>query len=172
MATGSNSSVRCNRVVDLHPALAPLAPLLGTWSGRGSGDYPTIDPFDYVEEVVFGHVGKPFLAYSQRTRSPGGAPMHAEAGYLRVPADGRVELVLAHPSGIAEIDEGTFSVAVGALVVQVSSTSVTRTSSAKDVAALERSITVAGDELHYTVRMGAVGQPLQHHLSATLFRQP
>lgn len=159
-------------MIDLHPALMPLAPLLGTWSGHGSGDYPTIEPFDYVEEVVFGHVGKPFLTYSQRTRSPEGAPLHAEAGYLRVPADGRVELVLAHPSGITEIDEGTFSVAVGALVIQVASTSIGRTTSAKEVVGLERSITLASDELHYTVRMGAVGQPMQHHLTATLFRQP
>lgn len=172
MATGSNSSVRCNSVVDLHPALAPLAPLLGSWSGRGTGDYPTIEPFDYVEEVVFGHVGKPFLTYSQRTRSPDGAPLHAEAGYLRVPAEGRVELVLAHPSGITEIDEGTLSVVVGALVIQVASTSIGRTTSAKEVVGLERSITLASDELHYTVRMGAVGQPIQHHLTATLFRQP
>lgn len=159
-------------MVDLHPALVPLAPLLGTWSGRGTGDYPTIEPFDYVEEVVFGHVGKPFLTYSQRTRSPDGAPLHAEAGYLRVPAAGRVELVLAHPSGITEIDEGTFSVAVGALVIQVASTSIGRTTSAKEVVGLERSITLANDELHYSVRMGAVGQPMQHHLTATLYRQP
>ena len=158
-------------MADLHPALAPLAPLLGTWSGRGSGDYPTIDAFEYLEEVSFGHVGKPFLTYTQKTRSPDGLPMHAEAGYLRVPAEGRIELVLAHPSGITEIDEGTVSIAVGALVIDVASTSVGRTSSAKEVVALERSITVAGDELHYTLRMGAVGQPVQHHLSATLFRQ-
>lgn len=156
---------------ELHPALAPLAPLLGTWSGSGTGDYPTIDPFGYQEEVVFGHVGKPFLSYTQRTRSADGLPMHAEAGYLRVPAEGRVELVVAQPSGITEIDEGTVSVGVGAVVIEVASTAVTRTSSAKEVVAVERSITVAGDELHYTLRMGAVGKPMQHHLTATLFRQ-
>ena len=51
-----------------HPDLASIDWLLGTWRGRGSGFYPTIEPFEYVEEVVFGHGGKPFLTYSQKTR--------------------------------------------------------------------------------------------------------
>ncbi|MBU3749288.1 MAG: FABP family protein [Mycobacterium sp.] len=158
---------------ELNPAVAALAPLLGTWSGRGSGAYPTIAPFDYLEDVAVGHTGKPFLAYTQRTRSPDGVPMHAEAGYLRMPTPGRVELILAHPTGITEIDEGTVSVDDGGvLTIELRSTSVGRSASAKEVVALERSIRVDGDDLHYTVRMGAVGQPLQHHLSATLSRQP
>ncbi|HZU46044.1 MAG TPA: FABP family protein, partial [Mycobacterium sp.] len=95
---------------ELHPDLEALAPLLGTWAGRGSGKYPTIEPFEYLEEVVFSHVGKPFLIYGQKTKAPAdGKPLHAETGYLRVPQPGRVELVLAHPSGITEIEVGTYS---------------------------------------------------------------
>lgn len=158
-------------VPDLHPGIAALAPLLGTWSGAGGGDYPTIEPFSYREEITFGHTGKPFLTYTQRTRSEAGQPLHAETGYLRTPSPPRIELVLAHPTGITEIDEGTLTEHDGELHIEVHSTTVGLTASAKDVTALRRSITVRGDQLRYTVLMAAVGQPLVHHLSATLHRQ-
>lgn len=44
-------------MVGIHPDVAVLAPLLGTWIGQGAGEYPTIHPFGYVEEVVFGPAG-------------------------------------------------------------------------------------------------------------------
>lgn len=157
---------------DLHPDLAALAPLLGTWAGQGAGKYPTIPPFDYLEEVVFGHVGKPFLAYGQKTKAVAdGKPLHAETGFLRVPQPGHVELVLAHPSGITEIEVGTYSVSGDLIEMQMSTTSVGLTPSAKEVTALGRSFRIDRDELSYTVQMGAVGQPLQDHLAAVLHRQ-
>lgn len=157
---------------DLHPDLAALAPLLGTWAGQGSGKYPTIPPFDYLEEVVFAHVGKPFLAYGQKTKAVAdGKPLHAETGYLRVPQPGHVELVLAHPSGITEIEVGTYSVTGDLIEMQMSTTTVGLTPSAKEVTALGRAFRIDGDELSYTVQMGAVGQPLQDHLAAVLHRQ-
>lgn len=159
-------------MADLHPGVAALAPLLGNWSGSGSGEYPTIAPFDYIEDIAVSHNGKPFLTYGQRTRSPDGLPLHAEAGYFRTPSTGRVELVLAHPTGVTEIDEGTLTNRDDVLTLELRSTAVGLTSSAKEVVALHRSIRVDGDTLHYTVQMGAVGQRLQHHLAATLHRQP
>ncbi len=157
---------------DLHPDLRALAPLLGTWVGQGEGSYPTIQPFQYLEEVVFAHVGKPFLAYSQKTRAVAdGKPLHAETGYLRVPQPGRVELVLAHPSGITEIEVGTYSVTGDRIDVELSATAIGLTPTAKEVTALGRSLRIDGDEFSYSVRMGAVGQPLQDHLAAVLRRQ-
>lgn len=157
---------------DLHPDLEVLAPLLGTWAGRGEGKYTTIQPFEYLEEVVFSHVGKPFLAYSQKTKAVAdGKPLHAETGFLRAPQPGQVELVLAHPSGITEIDVGTYSVSGGVIDIELSTSEIGLTPTAKKVTALGRSIRIDGDELSYTVRMGAVGQPVQDHLAAVLHRK-
>ncbi|CQD11470.1 hypothetical protein BN1232_02139 [Mycobacterium lentiflavum] len=157
---------------DVHPDLEALAPLLGTWAGRGSGEYPTIQPFEYLEEIVFSHVGKPFLAYAQKTKGTAdGKPMHAETGYLRVPQPGHVEMVLAHPSGVTEIEVGTYRVTGGVIEIELATTSVGLTPTAKEVSALGRTLRIDGDQLSYSVRMGAVGQPLQHHLSAQLQRR-
>jgi len=92
---------------DLNPALKPVAFLLGTWRGEGEGQYPTIKPFRYREEIRFTHNGKPFLIYTQRTEAiDTGQPLHGEAGYLRLVGDGRLEFVIAQPIGFAEISLG------------------------------------------------------------------
>lgn len=155
------------RDLSLHDTLTPLRSLLGTWEGRGEGDYPTIEPFTYGEEVVFGHVGKPFLSYRQRTWNlTTGAPMHAETGYLRVPAAFRLELVLAHPTGIVEVEEGEFD----GDVLRLATTTVGRTSTAKDVRSLRREFRLRGDELAYDLWMAHAGTPETHHLHASLVR--
>jgi hypothetical protein len=160
-----------NPPTELHPDVAVLAPLLGTWEGEGTGEYPTIDDFSYLESITFAHVGKPFITYTQRTRHPDtGMPMHAETGYLRVPRPGSIEIVMAQPTGLAEIYEGAVVGGDAPLVIDVRSTSIGSTTSAKEVTITERTISIIGDVLQYTFRMAAVGQPLQHHLSASLRR--
>jgi hypothetical protein len=155
----------------LHPDLGDLALLLGIWKGEGHGDYPTIERFAYSEEVTIGHVGKPFLSYAQRTRRIGdhpeaGSPLHAEVGYFRPAGPGRVELVIAQPTGVVEIHEGTFIDGV----MDLEHVALTTTSTAKDITGVERRIRLDGDELRYELWLTAVGQPHQWHLSATLRR--
>lgn len=62
------------RAMTLHPALKSVSELIGTWRGTGRGEYPTIDAFEYTEQVTFAEAGKPFLVYVQKTWSPERAP--------------------------------------------------------------------------------------------------
>ena len=154
-----------------HADIQPLAALLGTWRGEGEGSYPTIEPFRYSEEVSFTHVGKPFLAYRQATVNLAtGLPSHAEAGYWRPAGEGRVELVMAHPTGVVEIEEGTVEALPEGVRLNLRSTAVACAGTAKSVLTLQRDVEVVGDTLRYDLAMGAVGQDHQHHLSATLRR--
>src|SRR5256714_3285491 len=92
----------------MDPAVEPIAFLIGTWRGEGNGVYPTITSFAYGEEIRFAAVpGKPFLTYQQRTWAlDDQRPLHAETGYWRPKPNGRLEVVLAHPTRLAEIEEG------------------------------------------------------------------
>jgi hypothetical protein len=149
------------------PEIGHLAFLLGTWQGEGEGIYPTISPFTYSETVVFGHVGRPFLTYVQRTiRHDLGVPAHGESGYLRPAPGGRVELMLGHTFGVVELSEGT----VDGTRLELATSNVGLSGTAKVITTVERSIEVDGDVLRYTLRMAAVGQPLQRHLRAELHR--
>ena len=159
-------------MAELHPLCEPLAALLGTWRGRGRGSYPTIDDFDYTEELVFGHVGKPFLSMVQRSRDLlTGEPLHGEAGYLRALPDGAVELTVAQPSGVVEVDLGSVARTSDGLVVELESAEVGLTSTAKSVTAVRRRLEVAGSTLVSELWMAAVGETeLIHHVRAQLSR--
>lgn len=151
----------------IHAALKPIAYLLGTWRGEGQGSYPTIAGFHYGEELTFRHNGKPFIAYSQRSWAlEDGRPLAAECGYFRPQADGVLEVVMAHPTGIAEIYVGRYD----ARKIDLSSDLVARTATAKDVTAIQRVYGMVGVELMYAIDMAAVGHPLQPHLAGQLQR--
>jgi len=48
---------------DLPAPLVPLAWMIGSWAGAGVGDYPTIEPFRFGQEMEFGYVpGKAYLS--------------------------------------------------------------------------------------------------------------
>ncbi len=156
---------------ELHPVNLPLAPMLGVWRGRGEGHYPTIDDFSYIEELTFGHVGKPFVAMAQKTRdATSDVPLHAEAGYFRPQGDGTVELVLAQPSGIVEILTGELTSSEGALELDLSSVGVHLSPSAKSVTGTRRRLVIDGDSMVIDMWMAAVGEPMTHHLTGHLQR--
>ncbi|HVW35363.1 MAG TPA: FABP family protein [Acidimicrobiia bacterium] len=153
----------------MHADLEPIAFLVGTWRGEGHGVYPTIASFDYGEEIRFtAPPAKPFLAYQQRTWAlDDQRPLHAETGYWRPKPAGRLEVVLAHPTGIAEIEEGT----VAGTTIELVATSIGLATTAKEVKGLTRRFELAGPGvLRYSVQLATAGQPLQGHLTAELRR--
>lgn len=148
-----------------HDAISPLRFLLGTWRGEGNGEYPTIPPFAYGEEVRFWHVGKPFLAYTQRTWAlDDERPLHSEMGYWRPQAGGAIEVIIAHPTGLAEIEIGVIT----GQRVELMTHSIEGSPTAKEVSRVEWSFHVVDATLTYDLRMAAVGQPITHHLHADL----
>lgn len=157
---------------ELHPLNAPLIPLLGSWQGTGEGNYPTIPSFAFGEELRFGHVGKPFVAMTQRTRQrESGTPLHAESGYLRPQPGGAIEFVLSQPSGIVEIHTGSVAQTEFGVEVDLSSESVHVTPAAKLVRETRRRYVVEGGTLTCDFWMAAMGEPLTHHLHSVLTRQ-
>jgi nitrobindin-like protein len=156
---------------DLHPDLMPVAFLLGQWHGNGHGDYPTIDAFEFGQEIGFTHDGRPFLHYFSRTwlldeHGNEGRPLALETGFLRPRPDREVELLLTHPTGFAEIYYGTVD---GARLV-LNTDAVLRTSSAKEYVAGQRLYGLVEGDLLWTFDMAAQGQSLQPHIWARLTR--
>lgn len=152
---------------ELNPVLAPVAFLLGTWRGEGEGQYPTIKPFRYREEIRFSHNGKAFLIYTQRTEAMDtGQPLHGECGYLRLVGNGQVEFVIAQPIGFAEISLGR----VDGQRIDVDCQTVAHTPTAKAVTSISRCFWLEGDILRYEVKMGMEGVPIERHLIASFRR--
>lgn len=158
---------------DLHPALLGLLPFVGRWRGTGKGGYPTIDDFDYAQEIRFSHDGRPVLFYESRTWiiDAEGRPVRPgarEVGWWRPQPDDTVEVLLAHPTGIVEIYVGR----IDGTKLELSTDVVARTVTAKEVAANHRLYGLVEGDLLYAVDMAAVGQELTPHLSARLTRIP
>jgi hypothetical protein len=156
---------------DLHADCAPVAWLLGTWRGNGHGDYPTIEAFQYGQELIFAHDGRPFFHYMARSwvvdeqgeKVREGA---IETGFLRCRPEGKMELLLAHHTGYVEIWYG--EAAGGKL--EISTDAVARTESAKEVTGGTRLYGNVEGDLLYAYDMAGMGQPLQPHLWARLKR--
>lgn len=157
---------------DFPPALVPLAFLTGNWAGAGVGGYPDIEEFRFGQEVEFSAVpGKPVMAYASRSwllddDGEKVRPLARENGFWRPQPDGSVELVLAHPSGIAEIWVGE----INGPRVELHTDVVARTATAREVTAGHRMYGTVEGDLLWAYDMAAEGHELQPHLSARLKR--
>ena len=156
---------------NLHPDCGPVAWMLGTWRGNGRGDYPTIEPYQYGQELVFQQDGRPFLHYFSRSwviDDEGNTVRQGaqETGFLRCRPEGQVELVLTHNTGFVEIWYGT---AEGGKL-DLTTDAVARTETAKEYTGGKRLYGNVEGDLLYAYDMAAMGQPLQPHTWARLVR--
>ena len=157
---------------DMPPQLIPLSWLLGTWRGVGVGGYPTVPEFRFSQEITFSELpGKPFVHHLSRSwlldhEGNEVRPLAQETGYWRPEADGSLELVLSHPTGVTEVWIGQ----ADGPKVEIHTDAVARTATAKEYTAGHRLYGLVDGKLLWAFDMAAVGQPLQPHLSATLTR--
>ena len=156
---------------DLNPELTPFAWLLGSWHGNGKGAYPTIEAFDYEQDVIFAHDGRPFLHYFSQSWVTDGTgerirPGAIETGFLRPGVDGNVEFVLAHNTGFAEIWYGT----IDGPRLTLATDMVARTQTAKEYTAGKRMYGLVEGDLMYAYDMAAADQVMQSHLWGQLAR--
>ena len=156
----------------LHPDLNPLAWLVGTWRGKGHGDYPTIEAFDFAQEVVFNHDGRPFLNYYSRSwildsegeiLRPGGS----ETGFWRIKPNNSLEVVMSHNTGISEGWVGHYDGPKIQLVLDNGYSAPT----AKIVTEGVRLYGLVEGELFFAYDMATGEQELQAHIWSSLERQ-
>jgi hypothetical protein len=160
----------------LHPALRALGPYVGMWRGRGRGGYPTIEDFDYAQEIRISHDGRPFLSYESRAwllddESRPVRPAARESGWWRPvlhdeTPTGEIEVLLSTPTGIMELHYGR----IEGTKLELATDAVIRTATAKEVTAGRRLYGIVDGALMYAQEMAAVGHSLVPHLSARLTR--
>jgi hypothetical protein len=152
-----------------------LHALIGEWSGTGRGEFPTIEPFEYLETLRFSSNDRPFLHYEQRTRRRRAGQTeyvasHWESGFIRLLPDGQVELNNAQSGGRLEVLTGSLEQTENGLILRLQSRAFLN-----DPRMLEssRTIFVERDALHYTLNMHttAVPEPA-FHVEARLNRTP
>jgi hypothetical protein len=156
----------------LHPTLDRLLPYIGLWRGRG----PTIEDFDYAQEIRISHDGRPFLHYESRAwlldeQSRPIRPAGREIGWWRPVLDGdratdELEVTLMSPTGVMELYLGKIT----GTRVEMATDAVLRTATAKEVSAGHRLFGIVEGALLYAQEMAAVGHGLSPHLSARLIR--
>lgn len=155
----------------MHPDLAPLAWMIGSWAGAGVVGYPSIESRNFGQEIDVTHDGRPFLMWTSRTwllNEQGEKERAAaiETGFWRPQPDDEVELLLAHPTGIVEMYYGKTSPAR----VELQTDGVIRSPQAKEYSAAHRMYGYVNGNMMWVMDMAATGHALQSHVSAELKR--
>ncbi|MDQ6786974.1 MAG: FABP family protein [Acidobacteriota bacterium] len=155
--------------------LARLSPLLGMWRGTGRGKFPTIEAFDYTEELKFeSNSCEPLIHFEQKTwvepsTEINGSPLHWESGFIRPVEDGTIEISNAQNGGRVEVLKGRIDMAEylkGTLLLSLESVLF---GNDPRMVQTRRTLTLKDNKLSYLIEMATVRTPnLQQHLEASL----
>lgn len=158
----------------LHDALLAVLPLVGVWTGHGTGIAPSGTDFGFGQRISFVHDGRPFLAYESRAwlEDVDGTvlrPAWREAGFWRVaPGPDDLEVLLASNTGQALTYTGT----AGDQRWEITTASAVGAPTAKRLDAERRLYAIADGDLVYASELATAGGPLVPHLNARLRREP
>jgi hypothetical protein len=159
---------------NIHPNCARLAWIIGTWAGNGHGAYPTIDDFQFGQEILFQQDGRPFIHFMSRSWIVDADGNHVreaaqETGFIRPQEDGALEVVMTHNTGFVEIWYGELHPEEPRF--EIVTDTVARTATAKEYTGGKRLYGYVNGDLLYAFDMAAMGQPLQSHTHAQLKRR-
>jgi hypothetical protein len=155
----------------LHPDLMPLAWMVGTWRGKGHGEYPGIEPFQFAHEVTFNHDGGAFLTYFSRSwiiddNNEIIKQSASETGFWRVSGEKKLEVLISHSTGITEGWVGMFDGPKIQLVMDQGYSAPT----AKVVNEGQRLYGLVEGELFFAYDMAYGDHKLQAHVWSTMPR--
>lgn len=157
----------------LHDRLLALLPLVGGWTGTGTGVVAeTGAQFAFGQRVEFVHDGRPFLAYQSRSWliDDDGAilrPAWRESGFWRPGrTDDDIEVVLAANTGQALAYTGV----AGDLRWEIATKSAVPTDTAVRVDGERRLYAIVDGQLVYATELAPAGRPFAAHLHARLDR--
>lgn len=166
---------------DLHPDLVPLAFLLGTWEGAGvsapvtADEGPDAEKYNFGQEVIFTHDGRPFLEYTSRTwvldaDGKKVRPLENESGYWRIDAERKIEVVMARDEGVIELWYG--ELADQKPQIDLATDAVARTASAADYSGGKRLYGLVKGDLMWVFEKATPRVPLRPYMSAQLKKVP
>jgi len=160
---------------EIDPRMAPellgIAWMIGHWEGTGNGNVDG-EPGEFAVTVDFTENGAAYLHYIMQWFSTDdqGSPtrcLGVETGFWRPKADGEIEVVIAHPEGVAEIYVGQIT---GARI-EIRTDLVARTTTAEvPVTGGHRLYGNVESDLMFAYDRGSADQDLQPYLWARLAR--
>jgi hypothetical protein len=145
--------------------------LAGIWAGRGTGSYPHIGTFGYLEELVIAREpGWPMLSVLQRTwhdeSGVRGNGIHLESGIIRAREDGSLVYGCGQDSGRTEVMTGVVSPEQGLL--RIDWVTIAHSNDER-LLKMGRTWWIDDSTLRYEAHLSTVRYPeYRKHLEATL----